>query len=104
SVMLLNDLAWTALVLPTAPGIVQLVSIGMAVLGDASERPLFPRWLAYLCFWVAMTFVPGNFLLMFKTGPFAWNGLLSFWVAAAGYGIWLLTMVVMCRRAVVKLG
>ena len=100
AIMLLNDFAWASLLMPTAPAIVQLGALGAAILGDRSARPLFPRWLAYQCFWVAMTFIPGNLLLMVKTGPFAWNGLLSFWVAAAGYGAWLICMVVMCRRAV----
>jgi hypothetical protein len=32
--------------------------------------------------------VPACLLTFFKTGPFAWNGLLAFWVPATVFGLW----------------
>jgi hypothetical protein len=45
-------------------------------------------------------FVPGLFVGFFVRGPFAWNGILSFWVAAAAYGTWLLAMAWQCGKSV----
>ena len=30
-------------------------------------------------FWLAIKFTPASFLVFFKTGPLAWNGLLVWW-------------------------
>jgi hypothetical protein len=36
----------------------------------------------------------------FKTGPFAYNGFLSFWFAVAVFFGWMITMTVMTLRAI----
>jgi hypothetical protein len=97
---LLNDLAWVPFIMNGPPAILQCVSLGIAILGDEREKPTFPRWLAYFNFWAAFCFLPAFLLLFFKTGPFAWNGLFSFWLAAALFGSWFLVMAVMLLRAV----
>ena len=37
--------------------------------------------------------VPSALDSFFKTGPFAWNGLLVFWVPAAAFCVWMAAMV-----------
>jgi hypothetical protein len=81
------------------PAIAQAVSFGTAVLGDKSDRPAFPRWLGFYNFWVAFCFLPACILVYFKTGPFAWNGLLSFWLAATVFGTYFIVMGVMFIKA-----
>ena len=98
-IMLLNDMAWISFVVNVAPGIFQCVSIGVAILVDKREAPIYPRWVGYLNLWIAFTFLPGCLLLFFRSGPFAWNGLLSFWLAAATFGAWFLIMAAMTIRA-----
>jgi hypothetical protein len=44
--------------------------------------------------------VPGGVAYFFRTGPFAWNGLLAFWVAASAFFIWLLVMPWITLRAI----
>jgi hypothetical protein len=87
-VLAINDLGWFFLVMPTPAALIQLVVFGIAILGDDKQRPVFPRWLAYFSFWVGILFFAGVFIPLFKTGPFAWNGLLAFWVPLAVFGIW----------------
>ena len=53
-----------------------------------------------LYLWTAFLFIPGGLVTFFKAGPFAWNGLLAFWVAAAVFGSWFIVMSVVVRRAV----
>lgn len=97
---LLNDLGWVPFIMNGPPAILQAVSFGVAILKDERPSAPFPRWLAYYNFWAAFCFLPAFLLLFFKHGPFAWNGLLSFWLAAALFGGWFLVCSVMLLRAV----
>lgn len=97
--LLVNDLAWVPFIINGVPAILQAVSWGIAILSDRRDAPTFPRWLAYFNFWAAFSFLPAFLLLFFKTGPFAWNGLLSFWLAATLFGGWFLVASVMLIRA-----
>jgi hypothetical protein len=98
TVRLLNDFAWLSFIGAFAPAMFQSLAIGVAILMDDDEA-VFPRWLAYLNFWIAFAFIPGGIVFFAMSGPFAWNGLLAFWVPAFVFGIWFVAMFVMVRRA-----
>jgi hypothetical protein len=98
--MLINDLGWFILVMPFGPPIVQNFAIGLAVLTDKSPRPVFPRWVGYFNIWSGVLFIPGGMVTFFKTGPFAWSGLLAFWVPLFVFGAWFLAMFVALRGAI----
>ncbi|WP_445187309.1 hypothetical protein ACTXG6_09070 [Pseudonocardia sp. Cha107L01] len=53
---------------------------------------MYPRWTAYFNVWAAVLFLPGGLAYFFRTGPFAWNGVFAFWVAASTFFLWLLVM------------
>jgi hypothetical protein len=76
---------------------VQNVAVGVAILRDRSG--LFPRWVAFLNFFVALSFIPDVLAWFFKTGPFAWNGLFVFWLALTTYCVFLFVMAWACTRA-----
>ena len=101
--LLMNDFAWIALVIPTPPGMVQAIAIGFAILGDRRAQPLLPRWAGYMSLWMAVLTLPAPLAVMFKTGPFAWNGFLAFWLPAGIAGIWLVVMTVAMLRSVGRL-
>lgn len=88
-IMVLNDLAWFMFLAGAAPTIVQWSSIGLAILSDKSANPIYPRWFAYLNFWLALGAVSGQIIPFVKSGPFAYNGLFGFWVVAAVFFIWV---------------
>jgi hypothetical protein len=96
----LNDFAWIMAVITWPPACMQCVIIGIAVLSDAGTPPVFPRWVAFLNFWVAIGFVPSGLLPFFKSGPFAWNGLLVFWLAGSVFGAWFIAMTVVLLKAI----
>jgi hypothetical protein len=95
---LLFDVAWLFLVMPVAPALVQNIAIGMGILSDKRALPLFPRWLGFFNIWVGLLFMPGIMLTFFKAGPFAWNGLLAFWLPATVFFLWYPVMVTMMLR------
>jgi hypothetical protein len=89
---MLNDGGWL-LVIPAFPTfLAQFGAIAFGALTDKRPDPIYPRWAAYLNIWLALLLIPGAFAYFFRTGPFAWNGLLSFWIAASAFFIWLIVM------------
>lgn len=96
---LMNDFSWIITVMVFPPAFMQNVSIGVAILRDKAANPIFPRWLGFFQFWVALLFLPGAMVPFFKTGMFAWNGLLSFWVAGSVFTLWYIVMPFMLIKA-----
>jgi hypothetical protein len=96
----LNDLAWIVAVLPWPITCIQTLICGIAILEYSSAPGAFPRWLGFFNIWIAVLFLPGALLPFFKTGPFAWNGLLSFWVPATVFGMWFILMQIMVLNAI----
>lgn len=94
----LNDIAWLMFITPIAPFIIQNVAIGVAILND--KRRTLPRWVGYLNFWIAFSFLPDPLAFFFHSGPFAWRGIFIFWLALTTYAIFLIVMGVMLHRAV----
>ena len=97
---LVNDLSYEMLILPWPPLIGQLGALAMAVFTDRRTQPVFPRWLGYYNLWVAVLLLPASMILFFKSGPFAWTGVIGFWIPAAVFGTWYLVMTVYLLRAI----
>ncbi len=98
--LLLNDLAWFFAVMPVAAAFMQNLAIALAIFGDKRANPVFPRWLGYFNIWVALLFAPGALITFFKSGPFAWSGLLAFYVAGTVFAAWFFVMVTMLVKAI----
>jgi len=96
-VVLLCDVAFLLLFCGIAPFIVQNVAVGIAILRDPGA--LMPRWVAYVNFFVACSFLVDPLAYFFKSGPFAWNGIFVFWLALTTYCAFLLVMSWACLRA-----
>jgi hypothetical protein len=88
----LNDLGWLPFVMNWPAATIQCLVIGFAIFGYHGPRPIWPRWVAYYNFWSAFLFAAGGLVVLFKTGVFAWNGLLAFWLVAVFFGAWFLVM------------
>jgi hypothetical protein len=59
----------------------------------------FPRWLGFLTLWAALAIEIGVAAFVFKTGPFAWNGLFVYWIPILMYGAWFMTTSLNLLRA-----
>jgi hypothetical protein len=97
-VVTLNDLSWFFLLGAVGPAVVQNVSIGACILG--SDGTIYPRWLGYANLWLATGLMPGVLIPFFKHGPFAWNGVLGFWVVAVAFFAWLFLMWILTAKAI----
>ena len=102
-IQVMNDWVWFDWLFTWPPFAVWMVIIAVAIFGDHNREPIFPRWLAYFNLWSALLIFPAGLIVFFKTGPFAYNGAISFWFAFAVFFSWMLTMTVMTFRAVSRL-
>ena len=96
----INDFGWFLYLYTWPPFTVWALAIGLAILWDNSERPAFPRWAAYMNFWVALLIVPAGLMLFFKSGPFAFDGIITFWVPTVAFFLWIPVMSWLVLRAV----
>jgi hypothetical protein len=96
----LNQLANLTLVTTDQYYIFQMVAIWVVGLRTkvVSHNP-FPRWMCWANLWIAVIFEVGAPSFMFKTGPFAWNGLFVFWFPFTFYFFWQASMYFMMLRA-----
>jgi hypothetical protein len=95
-------LAWlSASYRPEAsPDVIQYLCMAIAGFMDIRERPIWPRWAAYMNLWVAVTGAGGVLAVFFKTGPFAWNGIIGYWIPVVVFAIGMsITCALMHRRA-----
>lgn len=100
TVRMLHDLAWVPFVGITSTGIVMAFASAAAVLSDRRPDPVFPRWLGYYNLWVTFMFTPGSLCVFFKTGPFAYNGILAWYVPVSVFATWMLLNTYYVLRAI----
>lgn len=85
---LLTDFGWLSFELQWALTTVQMVAMALVGLADKRETPLFPRWACFLSIWCGLSFAPASLTEYLKTGPFAWDGILSFYIPWAAWLVW----------------
>ncbi len=99
-IVLLNDMAWIVFTAPVGMLIAQNLCLGLAILMDARPIPVFPRWVAYFNFVCAAVMTPAAGAAVFRTGPLAWNGLISFWLKLGTFSLFVVVMFFMLRIAI----
>lgn len=96
----LSDLGWLLFITAIGPFILQYATLAVAIFIDERDAPAFPRWVAYLQIWVSLSFLPAVLAFFFKTGPFAWDGLMVWWIPLTTFSAWFLILIVMVAKAV----
>jgi hypothetical protein len=100
AIQTLNDVAWLLFIGVVMTAVLEIIIIGMAILRDGRDVPIFPRWAGYFNIWVALLLSPGSLCVFFKDGPFAWNGIFCWWVPATVFGIWFAVMTYLLLKAI----
>ncbi|MEV6059972.1 hypothetical protein AB0L62_08200 [Nocardia asteroides] len=100
-IQLLNDIGWMMFDITIMATIVQFVAFGIACLADGGRStPFVPRWMGYLSFFIAFTYLSEYFMPSLQTGPFSWHGLLSLYVALGTFGVWITLVSFYMLRAI----
>lgn len=95
-----SDGAWLIFVGMWSAASMQSICIALCVLRDRRPTPVIPRYYGYFNLWVATVFVPGGLIYFFKSGAFAWNGAVAFWLPATVFGTWFVVSFVVFRRVI----
>lgn len=89
--VLLNECAWLTFI--TAAQFLPFQTFPVVVVAFSRKKDeansAFPRWLGWLSLLMGICAEVGAVAQMFKTGPFAWNGLFTFYLPVAIYGTWM---------------
>ncbi|MCW2654667.1 MAG: hypothetical protein JWR32_5643 [Mycobacterium sp.] len=64
------------------------------------KNSVFPKWLGYISIWQIVTELLAGPVFIFRAGPLAWNGSISFWLGTAVFGVWEVCLIVMLKKAV----
>jgi hypothetical protein len=76
------------------------IPFGIAILRDRGALPLFPRWLGFFNFWIALLILPALLLPFFKSRPFAYNGIVALYLPFGAFFIWMVVMTFGLMRAI----
>lgn len=88
-IKLLTDMGWLTNDTLYVCTQMQMGAIAIVGLLDRSKTPLFPRWVNWFTIWAAVSFFPASFTAVLIKGPFAYNGILSFYVPYAAWFFWV---------------
>lgn len=99
--LLLNDLAWITLVAPVGMLVAQNLLLGLAVYFDTSApagpNPVFPRWVGHFAVVTGLAMAPAAAAAVFRTGPLAWDGAISFWLRVVAFALFVVVMFFVLR-------
>jgi hypothetical protein len=98
-IQFVNDYIWFVFILSWPPFALFMVCIATAVLRDASPEPVFPRWVGYFNLWTAVLIIPAGLVEFFTAGPFAYDGVISFWWVWLEFFGWVMVMSAVVLRA-----
>lgn len=99
-ILAFNDASFFIFLGAVSPGVLQPLAIGLCILGNESSEDVYPRWLGYGNLWLAFLLAPGVLIPFFMSGPFAWNGLFSFWLAVNVFFFWMVLNYVYTVKAI----
>lgn len=88
-IMLVNDIGWLIFTTGVTPFMLQLLSISICGLRDKREHKLLPRWICFMGLWMVVGTFPALLIPYFTDGPFAWDGVISFWLPIFLFSAWL---------------
>jgi hypothetical protein len=100
TILLLNDYSWIIFVIGFVGFVAFFAATGFAILSDESDVPLYPRWAGYLSIFLGTVQMSAAPLVYFKDGPFAWNGLIAFWMPVVEFFSWFIVFTVLTLRAI----
>ncbi|WP_024805983.1 hypothetical protein [Nocardia sp. BMG51109] len=98
-VQVLNDLAWIVFIAPIGMVVAQFVLLALAVYFDDDRDPIFPTWLGHYSLLTAVAMAPSAGAAVFRDGPLAWDGAISFWLRNGAFALFFVVMFFLLRSA-----
>jgi hypothetical protein len=99
-ISLLNDMGWFFFIAPVGCLVMQNLCLAGSIYLDARTVPVFPQWVAHFNVVTALLMVPGAFAFLYKSGPLAWDGSLSFSLRLITFAVYVAVMFLVLLRVV----
>jgi hypothetical protein len=96
----LHDLGFLFFLVPLAPFLTMQLMMAILIFSDRGDPPVYPRWVGYFTLLVCTSYAEPLLIVFFKEDGFAQRGFFALWWPAVFYGLWLLVMIVMTRKAI----
>jgi hypothetical protein len=74
--------------------------LALAIFLDKND--ILPKWLAYMSIWMIVTELLAGPVFIFKSGPLAWNGSISFFLGTAVFVLWEFCIIRLLYTAIKK--
>jgi hypothetical protein len=97
----LHDVGWFFFFMGFVPFVVQSIAIALFAFQESGEDRLFPGWVRFFSIAFEVLFTLGGLSTFAKTGPFAFQGALTYWVPLGMYGAEIMVLTVICHRAII---
>lgn len=99
---MLNDLFWLMAIGLIEGLVVQALVLTVATFMDHGDVPVFPRWFGYVNIWFVLLALPAGAVVIFTSGPLAWNGIFAFWIPIPAFTAWIVVVTLCVRRAIIS--
>ena len=96
--VMLYDFGYLAFIGSLGCFCIMWMAFALAIILD--ENNVLPKWLGYYTLWQYVTELIAAPVWIAKSGPFAWNGLMTFWLAMALYVPWQIIVYVCIYRSI----
>jgi hypothetical protein len=74
--------------------------LALAIFLDRND--VLPKWLAYMSIWMIVTELLAGPVFVFKSGPLAWNGSISFYVGTVVFVVWEISIIYLLYQTIKK--
>jgi hypothetical protein len=94
-----NDFGFYMFLYTWPPFGLWMILIATGIFRDINLEPIYPRWFAYYNILSCFLMAPATLIGFFKTGPIAYDGLISFWLFVTEFLVWMIVTVIVTSRA-----
>ncbi len=102
-IQMLYDMGWFTVDMLYFVTTIQMVAVGVAGLGDERIKPLFPKFVCWFSIWAGISFLFELLMPFFKSGLFARQGWLNFWVEFSVFFVYMVLITVYVLKAIPRL-
>ncbi|WP_428312972.1 hypothetical protein [Hydrocarboniphaga sp.] len=99
-IQIMNDWVWFDWLFTWPSFSIWMFIIAASIFFDHNRPTVYPRWVAYFNVWCGMLIFPAGLIGFFKVGPFAYDGIISFWFAVFVFFGWMVVMTVTTFRVI----
>ncbi|ROO86770.1 hypothetical protein EDD29_4350 [Actinocorallia herbida] len=71
--------------------------LAVAIFYDKNR--IFPKWFAYVTIWQIVTELIASQMWLHHSGAFAWNGMITLYLAVVIFGVWVVCLLALLRHA-----